>query len=460
MEQYIVEPELEGDISIGTKDGNRVYIAALAETGPFRKVWFGAEKEFVTLILGKRGSGKSFTLGSLLEGLATQNSETTISHHINRRAILLLDPMGNFWTTGIPVSKDGSSKVRDQWKSFDGWNCHPEDVEVKIWIPDGFGLDTDPPNVETFQVRSSDLDAQDLADICNLNLIKDPQGILLEEAFYCVTEEGWSHQGEAVAPNKAYDLADLVAYLNSMGPGDHAISTIRSLRRTLQSYSRSPLFSKSGTPLTDILEEGVLSILMLPLRVGHDLRRVITRILIRRILKEREIASQIRQRLDVENLLDKDRNFLENQLSSRIPKTILALDEAQELLGEAGGEARQALEDFCLLGRNYGLSLIMATQRPTGSAISPKVRSQVDTYFIHQLLTQDDIEITKKNLLSSYPKEVRAGYDKYDYPMLVRSLKVGQALVTSSSMGFSSKDNRVMIVNIRPRVTVHGGEID
>ena len=39
-----------------------------------------------------------------------------------------------------------------------------------------------------------------------------------------------------------------------------------------------------------------------------------------------------------------------------------------------------------------GLSLIMATQRPTASAVSSKVRSQVDLYFIHRLLTRLAIE--------------------------------------------------------------------
>jgi len=52
--------------------------------------------------------------------------------------------------------------------------------------------------------------------------------------------------------------------------------------------------------MTELLKAGRLSVLMLPFRVGADLRRVVTRLLIRRILREREQASQIRQRLDIE----------------------------------------------------------------------------------------------------------------------------------------------------------------
>ena len=180
--------------------------------------------------------------------------------------------------------------------------------------------------------------------------------------------------------------------------------------------------------MPDLVKPGSLSILMLPQRIGHDLRRVITRVLIRRLLKEREAASQIRQRLDVQKLELKERQALEEKLTSLVPKTILALDEAQELLGEEGGEAKEALEDFCLLGRNYGLSLILATQRPTAAAISSKVRAQVDTYFIHRLLTQEDIETTERNLISLLPDEVRLGNHALDYGKVLRSLETGQCL--------------------------------
>jgi DNA helicase HerA-like ATPase len=243
---------------------------------------------------------------------------------------------------------------------------------------------------------------------------------------------------------------------------DHAPQTLRALIRTLEGFARMPLFSGPGTPLRDLLVEGRVSVLMLPLRVGHDLRRVLTRVLIRRILRERELASQIRQRLDVESSTEAEKGRLTEALHQRIPKSVLAIDEAQELLGDEGGEARQALEDFCLLGRNYGLSLILATQRPSTGAISPKVRSQVDTCFVHRLLTQDDIDNTYKNLLSPFPREVRAGDRTLQYPDLVRSLDVGQALITSSNMtngAGTSVPSRLIVVNVRPRVTVHGGEV-
>ena len=466
--QFRIDPKLDpGDVVVGTEgQGTRLLVGAAAEPGAAR-VWFNASKEFVSLVIGKRGSGKSYTLGTMVEALSTTDSNTSISSLRARRAVLLIDPMGNFWPTAIPVTSDGPAKVRRQWEALRDFGCEVVPISAEVWIPAGFERPTDAVGIRQFTVQVSDLDAQDWADLLNTNLVRDPQGIALSDVFERVTQVGWSDDKRHFhAPNQNYRITDLIDCLSQMrdDPGsDHAPQTLRALARTFDGFGRMPMFSGAGTPLRDLLVEGQVSILMLPLRVGHDLRRVLTRVLIRRILRERELASQIKQRLDVDRLGDDVRVQLTEVLHRSIPKTVLAIDEAQELLGDEGGEARQALEDFCLLGRNYGLSLILATQRPTTGAISAKVRSQVDTCFIHRLLTQDDIDNTYKNLLCAYPREVRTGDRILQYADLVRSLEVGQCIVTSSSMTNAlgvSIPARLVVLNIRPRVTVHGGEVD
>lgn len=466
--QYRIDPKLEaGDVCVGTEGtGTRILIGAAAEPGAAR-TWFNASKEFVALVIGKRGSGKSHTLGTMVEALATTESRTLISDLNTRRAVLLIDPMGNFWPTAIPVSADGPPKVRRQWQALNDFGCEPVPVSAQIWLPAGFEQANDARGIKHFTLQVSDLDPQDWADLLRVNLLRDPQGFALADVHERVTQVGWiDAKNKLHPPQKEYGLRDLLDCLGQMreeASSEHAPQTLRALIRTLEGFARMPLFSGEGTPLTDLLVESTVSVLMLPLRVGHDLRRVLTRVLIRRILRERELASQIKQRLDVERGNEGERAQLAAALRERIPKTVLAIDEAQELLGDEGGEARQALEDFCLLGRNYGLSLILATQRPTAGAISAKVRSQVDTCFVHRLLTQDDIDITYKNLLSPFPREVRVGDRSLQYADLVRSLEVGQAIVTSSTMtnaAGQSVATRLVVLNVRPRVTVHGGEVD
>ena len=454
MQTFTVKPEIQRDVTIGT-DGNsdRVWIGRLAEAGGSRKVWFNAGKEFVLLIIGKRGSGKSYALGSFLEGFVCQEEPSALGTMSAKRAVLLLDPMGNFWTSAVPARPGGPRKVRQQYEELRRWGIEPPSLNVSVWLPAGFVQPTDFPGVRPFHVRPGDLTAQDWADLVGVNLIRDPQGILLAEAF----DQLILARGEGAD----YTIADMVNEVDAaLATNAHAPDTGRALKRSLNRFARLAVFQGAGTRLTDMLRPGMMSILMLPVRVGHDLRQVITRMFIRSILREREIASQIRQRLQVEDLTEEDKTNLEAELNRRIPRTILALDEAQELLGEGGGEARVALEDYCLLGRNYGLSLALATQRPTASALSPKVRSQVDTYLIHRLLTQEDIEVARKNLLAPEPTEVKRSLKLLEMDEVFRRLETGQAVVTSSHIETGAEDNiRTFVMSVRPRVAVHGGEI-
>jgi len=459
-----------GSVTIGT-DGNetRVLMGELAETGAPRRVHFDASKEFVALIIGKRGSGKSHTLGALLEGLCTTLDETSISQITRRRGVLLLDPMGNFWTTVLELRANGPPRMKEQFDRLEEWGIRPEDVKVRVWIPAGSRLPISHPNIEEFHLHVGDLDVHDWGDLLSLDTMRDPQGFLLAEAFDAVCHAGWRGQDGAWHAAKAdYRLDDLINFLENereretQGVSEHHATSIRALLRDLRGLAREPVFQGTGTPLTNLVQTGVLSILLLPSRVGHDRRKVITRLLARRILKEREIASEIQNRLDFEgeHLGQDDRASLSNALERCIPRTVLAIDEAQELLGEEGGEARQALEDYCLRGRGIGLSLVLATQTPSVSAISAKVRKQVDTCFIHQLLTREEIAITESNLQAPMPEKVVLRQRACSYDNLIRSLETGQCVVASARTT-TARDGqgRAFVMNVRPRVRVHGGEV-
>ena len=465
--KYIVESgqQVKQDIVIGSP-GNKekVLLGRLAETNTSAKIKLGADQEFVGLIVGKRGSGKSYTLGNIVEGFATKQNVSSISDHSRRRAVLLLDPMGNFWTMLHKVDPAGTAKVAEAHRLASDWPLAVDDIDVNVWIPAGFRQPHEPSGVREFRIRISDLSPADIADLLGCNLVKDPQGAALQEAFDAVVIDGWQGPNGSVPANPAFGLQDLVDYLEFLreaGDSDHPQGTLRALVRSLRQLQRQGVFNGQGTPLTSLFELGKVSVLMLPYRVGADLRKVITRLILRRTLDERSQASQIQQRLDVDaGLSPTEKQTLTQELSSRVGRAVLAIDEAQELLGDDGGEARDAIERFCLLGRNYGLSLLLATQRPSTGAISAKVRSQADIQLIHKLLTADDIKLASENLLASYPDKVLLGRDELDFAKLVRSLGRGQMVVSSSGVYSAGNQlSRIFIGESRPRLTVHGGEI-
>src|SRR3989344_4357740 len=57
------------------------------------KIWMDVARSHVILIAGKRGSGKSYTLGAIAEELSALPADTA-----RNIASLIFDTMGIFWT--------------------------------------------------------------------------------------------------------------------------------------------------------------------------------------------------------------------------------------------------------------------------------------------------------------------------------------------------------------------------
>ena len=70
---------------------------------------------------------------------------------------------------------------------------------------------------------------------------------------------------------------------------------------------------------------------------------------------------------------------------------------------------------------------------------------------VHKLTVQSDIEYIKKNLKSPLPDEIKIGNDIYTFDKLIRSLDIGQAILSNT------ESERTFIVDVRPRISVHGG---
>src|SRR5207249_8746955 len=94
-----------------------LYIGKHAES-PFRNVWIDTRGAHALYVMGKRRSGKSYTLGALAEGLASQTwmRQGGLSH-----GILILDTMNVFLTMPFGVqetSAENSVAVKElrKWK--------------------------------------------------------------------------------------------------------------------------------------------------------------------------------------------------------------------------------------------------------------------------------------------------------------------------------------------------------
>src|SRR5437016_3371499 len=138
MKKFSVKPRLTHSkralVGNDIDSHESVFIGRLAEAGQLVRVDFDLELPHVVAIFGKRGSGKSYTLGSFLEGSCTKESQTSISSLTNRRAGLLFDTLGIFQWFGIPVSQSSTQKLlQEQALAQKGWDIRTEPLNVEIW---------------------------------------------------------------------------------------------------------------------------------------------------------------------------------------------------------------------------------------------------------------------------------------------------------------------------------------
>lgn len=444
--RYRVQPPLSGqdDFQFGSDGALKewVFLGKPAEFGQTKRILFDIGGEHVVAVVGKRGSGKSFTLGSLAESLATKEGSTSIGSHKRRFATLLFDTLNIYPYTEVPVSATSDlNALRGQAQLLAGWPIAVEPLDVTVWTPAGHKWPGMLPHYREFSLSCVDLTLEDLATTVGLDTSRDPQGQLLADLYEVVSQRGLD-----------YDPSDLERAIDE----DHAFlavyhdETVRAVRRHLRMLARDGLFVRRGTSLAEFLRPGNLAVLMTN-QLPDDLRSVLAAVLLRKVLSLRAQAAFAQKQLLLNDRLSAaDRLRVQSEVSQSIPPIWILIDEAQNLIpsGHKTG-ASEALIQVVREGRNSGISVVVTTQQP--SAIDQRILAQVDTLLVHQLVTQPDIDAVKRNQKSNDPTELKYGDVKFSLDEVVRSLGVGQCLVSSTDAA------RWFICTARPRISAHGG---
>ena len=455
MKRFTIRPAISQGrpVRIGGGEGGSdwIYLGRLAEAGPLTQVHHDLGSEHVVAIVGKRGSGKSYSLGTLVEGLALSSGSSVVARNDSRRAVLLFDTLGIFQWVDVPVTAGNhSTEVQRQLRARTGWDLPEATIDVTVWRPRGGHQPT--AHQQELVIRYRDLDASDWAYLLGLDLLQDRMGQLLNDAFHKVTYEGWYAGNLQKQPTQNYSLSDIVSCIGS----DPELSTAyqsetkRALTQQLTTYLRNPLFGENGVGLRDLLKPGRLSVVVMNTMTA-ELRFALITSIVRRLMRSRIAASEIEKELKIRTDLDPQQSaFLQSRLAEAAPPAWIAADEAQNFLpAERTTGASEALIQLVREGRNYGLSFVITTQQP--SAIDPRIMAQVDTLMAHKLTVQADIDHIRRNLKSQLPAQIRYGHQDLGLDGLLRELDIGQAVVSSTDAP------RTIIIDVRPRLSVHGG---
>jgi hypothetical protein len=363
-------------------------------------------------VCGKRGSGKSHTLGVFMEEL--MSLPRMVQDNLSG---LVVDAMGIYWSLQVETqSKDALSD----------WDLTPEEYPITVYYPAGLEEryeDVSEYFHEGFELYPSELTLDDWFYVLDIDETQAQAGLLAQ-----VIEEVEEEFGQY------YGLHDVIERVER---SEESANIKEALLRRLEKADSWGVFSSTGNTIDEIVKGGEFVVLDLSGAgaLPWNLRTLLTGILARKAYNERSFE---RSREEVARIRGADSEI-------DFPLVWLFLDEAH-LFAPSGQTvpSTEPLVEWVRQGRRPGLSVVMATQQP--GALDSRILSQCDTVVIHRLTAGQDSdavgdkvsELHDTNALSHYMENIPKD--------------PGYAYVMNDS------SEEMVPVKIRPRRSWHAGD--
>lgn len=421
------EKEREKFGTLGTLLLGKHYVQMGQTTALAQNVYLDLNKAHVVFVCGKRGSGKSYCLGVIAEGIATLPEE-----YRSRLAVVLLDTMGIYWTMKYPNHKD--EHLLQQW------GMEGKGIPVKIFTPTGFfkkykseGIPTDVP----FSIRPYELTPEDWNLTFDINP-NEPLAVFIARIILTLQKE-----------RDDYDIEDIIEAMEADPREDEHVKNAAINR--FRSVEQWGVFSREATPLKEIIRGGQISILDLsPYAImpnGWKIKHLVIGLVAEKLFKERMIVRKNEEFQSIHSaihyLITQEEEEEEKLRSREMPIVWLMIDEAHEFLPAQGKtSATDALITLLREGRQPGIAMVMATQQP--GKIHTDAMTQSDIVLAHRLTAKVDTD-AMASIIQSY---LRVSLDK-ELALLPR--------VAGSCIAVDDVNERMYPMQVRPRFSWHGG---
>ncbi|MFW6378842.1 MAG: ATP-binding protein [Nanoarchaeota archaeon] len=407
---------LKGSVLLG-----RHYISMGTTTALSNNVYMDVAGAHVVFICGKRGGGKSYTMGAIAEGFHLLDK--AIKQNLS---VILLDTMGVYWTMKYPNHVDK--------ELLEKWGLKPESIPVNIFTPEKYhhiykkqGIPTDVP----FTMNPSDLDPDDWCNAFRVDKYGS-RGILINRTVLDLKKE-----------RESFTLHDIIS---SVKKDDESEKEDRDAVASMFLMADNwGVFSDHGTPLHELAKGGQISVLDVSCYAtmpgGWDVKALMVGLIGQRLFVER---MKYRKGEEYQSVNSATNVFTtEKQEKQVMPLVWLIIDEAHEFIPRDGKVAStDALVTIMREGRQPGISLILATQQP--GKIHTDVMTQSDTVLSHRITAKMDVEALGL-LMQSYMREgLTAELNK-----LPR--------VKGAGILFDDNNEKMYPIRVRPRFTWHGG---
>jgi uncharacterized protein len=399
------------------------YVKMGQYTSLSNKIFMDIVRSHVILVAGKRGSGKSYTLGVLAEELANLPDE--INENI---ASLIFDTMGIYWTMKYKNEKDK--------QLLEEWDLKPKNLPVKVFVPYGHfegyqekGIPID----KKFALDPNEMEAEDWILIFGLG-ITNPVGVLIERTVTKLKQE---------FPNNVNIKKILEAIEKDTKTERETKNAAQGLFEAAQTWGIFASSQKDATKIIDLINPGKTTVLDLSVynSVGSfNVRALVISLVSRKMFNERMDA---RKKEEIKSI-SKGLSYTNRYEKKEVPLVWLFIDEAHEFLPlDEKTIATDALVQLLREGRQPGISLVLATQQP--GKIHRDVMTQSDVVISHRVTSAPDLQALNQIMQSYLLESIKQYMD--DLPALK-----GSAIILDDN------SERIYPMRMRPRFTWHGGE--
>ncbi|HET59440.1 MAG TPA: ATP-binding protein [Chloroflexi bacterium] len=371
-------------------------------------VYLDDSRSRAVLVCGKRGSGKSYTLGVIVEELLDAGDTL----------VVIVDPMGIYY----PMAQPNQAQERLLWDS----GLTPKGVPTLLLVPGDpellYGgrevvqvIESKGVRFRQFKINPADLSPDAWCELFDLS-ISDVMGIALFRAVQHLKRRRKEH----------FFIPDIIEAIEMDELANDR--TRQALLNRLEMAQDWGIFSTRYQELWEVFDHQAVNIIDLStLDPGPKGRRnLIVDVLARDMFKRRTIARR------KEGL----------GLIGELPRVWVLIDEAHQFVPSGKTTlAKEALIRWAKEGRQPGLSLVVASQQP--SAIDSEIISQCDIIVAQKLTNRADIQAV--NALSQ-------DYMGGELKTYIRKLnRRGEAVLVDD------EQEKVMMLQVRPRKSYHGG---
>lgn len=375
------------------------------ETHMTNPVRMDVMRPHVMMIVGKRGSGKSYSGAVIAEEIMNLPEEDR-----NNLSVVMIDTMGIYWSMKEP--NDPALLLLKDWgmqpKGFPSQNIVPAGLTPiyrKLGIPfDG-----------TFAIKTSELSVSDWALTFGINTY-EPLGILLERTLRKLKDE-------------EYGLNEIIGRIEKDDKADSK-EKLALINRFIAAQGWG-IFADKATPVEKFLTPGIATVLDISLQ-DWSVRNLMLGILSRKIYQARIAARR-----------EEELASIGGQTVRKVPMTWIIMDEAHNFIPSEGQTAAtSSLLTLVREGRQPGISTVFITQRP--NRLHEDVIAQSDLIISHRLTSRQDLTalsgVTQTYLLEDLRKSIG------DMPKTK-----GAAVILDDN------SERLLNIQVRPRQSWHAG---